>query len=399
MNEVLFITQYIHLAIPMPATIPDTAWPISWHMAEDTAERSADSRTLAEPLLLNAGQRHPSLTLADYFTDATATIRRHRESIAAYLGRGHSGSRPPGPIRSARLVSVKMGAFYHVARLDLQTTAGTVALAINTACSETGRSCLRADARLLSMLAPANEGLPDCVFHKEGEDCTAAGVFSHLAVQWFDDFHEWHTTATANGPACCLWDSRRGNQVLAAGQQGEILHGCARLLVRSFCRQTGAMIQRWHHAAGDFVVRAPAAGPVDVRLITVRDYAPLPFLGADTPPLVHLLFFFLDLCCRLRLDKVDGVGESCWLPAVFLDGAIAGFFAELDGAGPESRTLAADLRQLLERFSPGELTAAMAPLLNSYSDWLPAADLHTIGSRVEKHIDELLAGIREVLRT
>lgn len=87
----------------------------------------------------------------------------------------------------------------------------------------------------------------------------------------------------------------------------------------------------WHHAAGDFVVRFRDPG-LDVRLVTVRDFRPMFDAGATEAPrwfLEALLLFFLNLTIRMRLDRLDGVGDLVWADQWVLLAAIEGFFQGL----------------------------------------------------------------------
>jgi len=68
----------------------------------------------------------------------------------------------------------------------------------------------------------------------------------------------------------------------------------------------------WHHAAG--ISCKEHWGVVDVRLTTARGYEPLVIFieDQDINPVMALLYFFLDLTVRMRLDRWEGVGEIVW---------------------------------------------------------------------------------------
>ena len=89
----------------------------------------------------------------------------------------------------------------------------------------------------------------------------------------------------------------------------------------------------WHHAAGDFVVRIDGDRTA-VRLITVRDYAPMAGFAVqpeDEPALLQaLVVYFIHLSIRMRLDRIDGVSEVVWAPASCLAPMVDGFFQGLD---------------------------------------------------------------------
>ena len=84
----------------------------------------------------------------------------------------------------------------------------------------------------------------------------------------------------------------------------------AAILTGYFDTRSFAQIYPWHPAAGDFIARIAGDG-VAVRLVAARQYGPL--VGPpDLPPEEALLFFFLNLTLRLRVDRLDGVGEVAW---------------------------------------------------------------------------------------
>jgi hypothetical protein len=92
-------------------------------------------------------------------------------------------------------------------------------------------------------------------------------------------------------------------------------------------------ISPWHHAAGDFIIRLNQNN-MDLKLITVRGYAPL-FENIDdqTPAarnveqiLQALLIFLLKLSIWMRLDRIDGVGEIWWSDPGVVQSTVAGIF-------------------------------------------------------------------------
>ncbi|MGC1403805.1 MAG: hypothetical protein WA974_12855, partial [Thermodesulfobacteriota bacterium] len=91
----------------------------------------------------------------------------------------------------------------------------------------------------------------------------------------------------------------------------------------SYHPDTYEQIFPWHHGAGDFVVKLTDDG-LEVRLVTVRQYGAM----ADPSEMDRneaLLFFFLNLSIRMRLDRLDGVGELIWAEDECLDMTWEGF--------------------------------------------------------------------------
>jgi hypothetical protein len=105
------------------------------------------------------------------------------------------------------------------------------------------------------------------------------------------------------------------------------------ILAYYYNAETFEQIFAWHHAAGDFIVRIEN-GLLDLKLITVRRYAPLiqnlnhPENSVKDPEMIlqALLLFFLGLSIRMRLDRLDGVGDISWADSRAVPATLEGFF-------------------------------------------------------------------------
>ena len=63
--------------------------------------------------------------------------------------------------------------------------------------------------------------------------------------------------------------------------------------------------------------------------MAARQYGPL--IGPEDLPWEEALFFFLlNLTLRIRLDRLDGVGEIAWADEGCLSSAFDGFFLALE---------------------------------------------------------------------
>jgi hypothetical protein len=151
--------------------------------------------------------------------------------------------------------------------------------------------------------------------------------------EWFNGFHEFHWSRNeATGrPAVAVWNPRAGKRHLNAEQAGSLYCQAAAVLTRFYDLLSFEQVYPWHHAAGDFVVRL-AADRLDVRLITVRGYRSLfaappgprgGRIGADLI-MQALLLFVIRLSLRMRLDRLDGVGELFWADAAVVPDTLKG---------------------------------------------------------------------------
>jgi hypothetical protein len=285
----------------------------------------------------------------------------------------------------------KHGALYHPASLELIWPNETkVKCAILVAVSARGRVALRREALVLDHLQEAYclPLLPKKLLFVENE--TAA----FLIEPWFSDFHEFHLTSDG---CFQLWDYGRGLRLLSASQAQEAFFQAARILTLFVDSKSGACIHPWSHAAGDFILCSDPRGEdhgkdhdVDVRLTTARGYGPL--LETENP-LSALFIFVLDLALRMRLDRVDGVGQWVWLGPDILENAVRGFFAavsEREGS-KELQTVA----HLLPSFSAQELAQSSKALLERFSP----GERDVVALRLEQHCGELFEILQRFART
>ncbi len=341
-----------------------------YQIQKGTRAVPAPPSLLAHPLLTGNGEPHPCLTVGDYFAAAGDFLARHFGADRA---------------RSMTITSVKLGAFYHVARIEEPSTGSCWAL--NTAFSRKGRQCLAADARLLDQLSrrrPALVPRPEASDNTADHTAPARGPFAHLLVEWLDGFHEWH----AGNDGIVLWDTEQGHRLLDAGQVRRLFFGMGRLLALAFDARTGASLTDWHHGAGDFVARITPLG-LAVRLVTVRAFDPLPFLPGDTMLPIRLLYLLLDASIRLRLDKRHGVGETVWHGTPAAAAALAGLWrglADSEQAGELPPSTVPGLRQLIRSFTGSELAAACSPLLAWYETVLDPDDNRCLHRHLAAHL-------------
>ena len=134
---------------------------------------------------------------------------------------------------------------------------------------------------------------------------------------------------------------------------------------------------------------------IDVRLSTARQYEPLLDYTQQINPLLALFYSFLNISIRMRLDRIDGVGEIIWADASCLEAAITGFFEalkikeDLDGYPG----LAEEFSGLARSFRQDELTDTLKPIVDIYQG---SEDLPVIEYNLEEHIDELCATLQNL---
>lgn len=295
----------------------------------------------------------------------------------------------------------KHGAFYHPARLRITVADQTLSLLVNVAVSANGRQTL---PREVAALAALNDRRPfgwlTEVYGSASVKLPGGDELPMFMGNWFEGFHEFHLTRRfGNGdPAVEVWNGRAETCLLSESQVRDLYRKAAMILTACYDPISTCQIFPWHHAAGDFVVSI-VEDRVSVRLITVRDYAPM--LALDEEPLSEralleaLLLFFMHLSIRMRLDRLDGVGPVTWAPDCCLEPVIDGFFQGLDLAARMSG-FPASFPELFRSYVKRKGSADLAPLTHR----LAAAvyDRRSEEHRViESHLDRHLRTLYPLL--
>jgi len=224
----------------------------------------------------------------------------------------------------------KHGAFYHPARLQVKVKDQALSFVVNVAASFHGRNALSREVKALERL---NDQRPFGWFPKVYS--FASDRLPMFLGDWFDGFHEFHLTQQPDSdePALVVWDGAATRSVLSEKQAAALYRNAAMILTTCYDPLTSCQIFPWHHAAGDFVVRAEGDG-VSVRLITVRDYATPSGIAAEPDDeraiLDALVNFFIHLSIRMRLDRFDGVKDVAWASDHCIVPMLDGFFQGLD---------------------------------------------------------------------
>jgi hypothetical protein len=283
---------------------------------------------------------HLSLSHEDYFL----TIRRFLEIddfglLTRALGQCLQNKVKPADIREIGVCLAKHGEFYHPACLEVSVGQQSAGFVVNVAVSDSGIQTLHEEYHSLKRLN--DEFTPSFIprVYGFGEIETAGHRKIPLFLgDWLEGYHEFHITDEPAGDAANIrvWNGDSNPGVLSSDQQADIYRQAARILTYYYNVVSLEQIFAFHHAAGDFIVRIENE-VVDLKLITVRRYASL-LRNRDHPEngspdvetiLQALLIFFLGLSIRMRLDRIDGVGDIVWADSLAVTATLEGFFEGL----------------------------------------------------------------------
>jgi hypothetical protein len=234
------------------------------------------------------------------------------------------------------IILEKHGEFYHPARIFIPSEDMAISLVLNVAVTPAGAAWMASEIEALQKVSKRLP--PNSVPAVYGQATVPGPGKTNLPMflaNWFEGFHEFHLSIDPQSgrQRMVVWDTSSAPFFLSAGQQSEVYRRVAFMLTRAFNPLTTEQIYPWHHASGDFVLRI-AGDSLDIRLITVRQYAPTMGDGkGDLDPearLTALLVFFLNLTIRNRLDRLDGTGLPVWADAAVVPETVKGFFDALD---------------------------------------------------------------------
>jgi len=308
--------------------------------------------------------------------------------------------RSPGNVDCGNLQEIdifleKHGEYYHPARVQVRLDRRHLAFVVNVAISEAGKACNENDYNNIKAL---NDCLPYSFLpavYCRGEVTVGENPIklSLFLGQWLEGYHEFHLSRKpgTRSDQIVIWDPAKGSISLAADTSLSIYRQVAMILTAYYNPTTYEQIFAWHNAAGDFVVK-PENGGFDVKLVTVRKYAPL-FAGIESNAetvFQTLLLFLLNMSIRMRLDRLDGIGQIVWAGTQAVQGTLLGF---LDGLALQTRhqlipePLAEYVREYIKALSKSDLHDLLTAIVGRFHPQMPELDL--IRNQLNSHVTEI----------
>ena len=352
---------------------------------------------LEQPFLLSPTEKHPFLSLGDYFEAIQEMLLQDNgRALSTALAADLKYQVDPADISEICIRSEKHGAFYHIASIEITGLAKPVKLAVTTGLSEQAKNCLANEYDILGDLAArfTPEFVPQFYSKNHVNYQSSAGKEEFLMVlgEWLDGYHEWHLSQDPETGVqkIQLWDYQKGYCFLTEQENCELLRQVSSILTGYYDQRSFCQIYPWHHGAGDFVV-CRENETIGVKLITVRNYSPLIDLQQEdeSSRLVAIINFLLNLTARIRLDKLDGIGTSAWMGDFAVEPSVKGFFEVLSRDAIPNRVIdPADLLEVLQAFDPQEYLAMYHPLLEIYSQE-DADDFALILDKLPAHVNQL----------
>ncbi len=370
-----------------------TPIPLSRHQSDRTFEPDSD-------VFINHG---------DYFTAARDFLERDQyaiitQSVSQHLHRKISSHE----IEEIRIFLDKHGEFYHPARVEAVLQAVKIPFVLNVAVTDAGRHCAQKEYRLLKKL---NTQYPDSFIprvYAQGIVFTKMDqVETRMFLgEWFEGFNEFHISLDPDDQKykIMVWDHENRNFFLTPHQTMELYRQAAKILTYYYNVETFEQIFSWHHAAGDFVLKCQKEN-IELKLVTVRQYRSMfenniasEYMDSDAELIIEaLLVFFLNMAIKIRIDRLNGVGEIVWSDDVALQGILKGFFEAL-ALKPEisvfTEPLSDCFRQQLLSCSRADFFDLNHAIVHTYPSQAP--EIPVIRKHLEKHIKDLYKSIRQL---
>lgn len=345
-----------------------------------------------------------NLTYGEFFEAVSTFIDTH---LSDYILEAifHTVNRTvvPNDISRIHIHLEKHGAFYHPARIVLLFADCRISLVVNLANSTLGKNTIKNEYDLLRQLA--NRTSPSWVPRVFGYDRVRIdGQRSvHMFLgEWFEDFHEFHVSKKNNPDKSGIrvWGPKKEHLFLSRNQTQSVFEQAAMVLTVYYNLETFEQITSWHHAAGDFVVCLHGDEP-SLKLITVRAYRPFFNVSEDVVELETilntLLIFLLNLSIRLRVDRMNGVGDMTWVEADVVPSIFNGFFKGLV-LQVENSYIPHDLIEAFKTFllhlPEMDIRDILMGIVNQIDPKNP--DLPVIKQNLDNHVETVLSELRRM---
>ncbi len=354
--------------------------------------------------LLAPNTPHPFLTLGDYFGLLSDFILSCKTEIESQFTR-HCGNQINFDCFDlVQIISQKHGALYHVAKVIFKHETRSFPISLCTALGKERCLHLAKEYRTTFYLNRKFEFqyLPEVYTFREIPLSRGGNkeIIAVMMAQWLEGYHEWHITyddSDGQTQNVLIWDVDSHDRIAEEQISYQLFLKIAKILTLYYDTQTFEQILSWHNSAGDFVINASNEG-VKVKLTTVREYGQLVSYPEDPSfnPIIPLVYFFLDLSLRIRLDKLQGTGVPVLADEKYLMPVIHGFFNGLNIIRKTGRDLpitSDHLLELLRSFSEDEIRKIMIRLLETYED---PSELELIKRCLNIHIRQLKGAIENI---
>jgi hypothetical protein len=385
---------------------PDFRFFVSGEKKAVSTDSGLWKRSVMNPEILSSKEnpsclkQSHSVTVGDYFTAAQHFLSRDDfyplRSALQHCRKNNTGL---SGIQQVRLHLEKHGAFYHPVKVSvILAREESCSFVLNGAVSEKGLALLQNEYRLLNRLnlTPAGRFLPR-VFDAGSID-TAPGKIAFFLGEWCEGFNEFHLTEDNARRQVVIWKDNGACEYIEQEDAWEIYRTIASILTQFYDGSTFEQIFPWHHAAGDFIIRRNKTG-YDVRLITVRGYDNLTDFDPKQADGTHfilpaLMLFFVQMCLRIRLDRINGTGDPVLIDEAVIPFVAEGFCQGLEkiSASGEKYPGTQDFKAFMRSFGLEQLMEITANALEPLR--MTGPELNLIFTGFESHVKKVFSVLK-----
>jgi len=348
-----------------------------------------------------ANSSDDAITYCEYFEAIRLFLEKDRfRNLLAPRATQYS-SVTPDDINAIRIIQEKHGAFYHPARLEVDMKMQCHRFALNVAISDAGLNGINLEYASLRYL---NRSFP---FHFIPEVYLKGTIALNngkksigiVMAEWLNGYDEFHLSHTANGKLrIVVWDQKKGAWFLPDDRVMELYMKAAEILTCYYNIDTFEQIFPWHHGAGDFILKSES-DRLRIKLITVRQYAAMLDFDngnqkSDEIRMEALLLFLLNLSIRMRLDRIDGVGDIAWANDTAVEGVLKGFFSALalkSAANQITDSFVCQFHEYLASQTESGLYELATSIISTYHPQAP--DIPVIQRNLDDHIRVLYESV------
>ena len=370
----------------------------SYFFSSPEGDVPVSEEMMRRPFVLRPLENHPFLSLGNFFHATRDFLWQGDGERLFYPMKGlKSTDGQMGKIQQLIIRYEKYGALYQILSAEAVAEDSTRKYAVIAALSPEAKETLERECDLLGRLNSryAYPLIPQIYVRGEvvsGHPGKSETIDMALS-NWFERYHEWHFSGDKNNAeTISIWNMEKGYQSAATDMIREIIRQASKILTLYYDPISNHQIYPWHHGAGDFVVKVDEES-VDVRLISVRGYDATvsPLKGNITNPLEPILFFFLNMTVRMRIDKFEGMGDPVWAAAFILPAVLSGFLEGLrqkEEKGKTNNRISEKMLLYLRDLSRKALHEKLVRQIEMYRRIDPV-DFSCMRKHIEAHADEL----------
>ncbi|MGD9578381.1 MAG: hypothetical protein AB7Y74_09025 [Syntrophorhabdus sp.] len=378
---------------------------ISYFFSSPDGDVPVDSETLARPFMIEPMRNHPFMALGDFFhVIRLFLLDRAGPVLTSLLSRTWDRDISLQDIDNVIIRYEKYGTLYQIVSAEIISGNQKMKLAVSAALTPDAQQNITLEYNLISYMN-TKTGLPYlprvfCINSLDVEKDSHTETVALTLAEWFEGYHEWHFSKNDIGNnAIVIWDTARGNRSVSDQEAYTIIKEASKILTFYYNVGGSERIVPWHHGAGDFIVNTDS-GKVDVKLITVRGYEP--FASPDTNqtvgPLLGILFFLIELTVKMRMDKMEGMGETIWADSRYMNAAIQGFFhaMKIKERDHECNDISIDdFMATLKTLNKDEIASSISSYLK-HNQAPDTSDYRVIQEHMGEHAADLASALQQL---